>query len=374
MTKTINLTKQLVQIPSITPNDKGAQDILIKRLEAIGFVVEKLKFGKVDNFFARYGTVAPLFVFAGHTDVVPVGDEQHWNSPPFSPTITDGMLYGRGVADMKGSIAAMVVAVEGFLECNTDFNGSIGFLITADEEGDAIDGTKKVMQHLYDNGTKIDYCLVGEPSSAEKLGDTIKVGRRGSLNAKLQIIGKQGHIAYPQLACNPIPKAIAVLNNLCAKKWDNGNEYFEPTSMQISNINAGTGVTNVIPETVDIMFNFRYSSESNHIDLQNIVVEELVNANIKYSLDWQHSGAPFLTKKAHLVDVMSNSIFNITGIKTHLSTSGGTSDGRFIAPYGIQVVEFGVLNATIHQIDECAAIADLEQLSVIYSDILANIF
>ncbi len=370
----VKLAKELIKIPSITPNDNGTQELLIRRLLAIGFNIEKLPFAKVDNFFARYGKKEPLFVFAGHTDVVPVGDELAWNYSPFSAIENNGLLYGRGASDMKGAIASMVVAVEEFLLNNKEFNGSIGFLITSDEEGDAIDGTQKVVQYLNSKNINIDYCLIGEPSSSNILGDTIKNGRRGSLSGKLKIIGKQGHIAYPHLANNPIHLAINALNKLCNKTWDNGNKYFPASSFQISNISSGTGVGNVIPATCDILFNFRYCTETNHNELQNIVSKILDDIGLEYQLIWRHSGYPFLTKDGKLTKVVSNSIKKIMAINTKLSTTGGTSDGRFIAPFCNQVIELGVLNSTIHQVDECVAVDDLYKLSCIYKDILTNVF
>lgn len=372
MTPTIQLTKDLVRIASVTPDDKGAQDLLIKRLEKIGFSINKLRFGQVDNFWAQHGTQTPLLGFAGHTDVVPVGDETSWTHPPFIPVEKDGLLYGRGVADMKGGIAAFVVAVERFVADNPNHAGSIGFLITSDEEGIAVDGTVKVMAWLKDQGIKMDYCLVGEPSSTNTVGDVIKNGRRGSLNGKLTIIGKQGHIAYPHLANNPIHLAMSVLDKLCQHSWDEGNEYFPATSFQISNIKSGAGTTNVIPGTLEAVFNFRYCTEQTHTDLQNFVEKTLDDAGIEFSLEWTHSGHPFLTPKGHLVSVCSNAIKAVTGTITELSTSGGTSDGRFIALAGTQVIELGVCNATIHQVDECASIDDLNKLCDIYLNILEN--
>ena len=372
----IDLTKELVSIDSITPDDKGAQAILINRLEQCGFTVHKLRFGQVDNFFAHRGQLhpdIPLFVFAGHTDVVPVGDKFAWKTKPFEPTTKDGLLYGRGVADMKGAIAAMMVAVEQFVANHPNHQSSIGFLITSDEEGPAVDGTQKVMAWLDKQGIKINYCLVGEPSSSKVLGDMIKNGRRGSLNGKLTIIGKQGHIAYPHLANNPITLAMGVLDKLCQHQWDKGNQYFPPTGFQISNIHSGTGVTNVIPATIEVVFNFRYSTEQTQIDLQDFVEQTLNKAGLDYQIDWQHSGSPFLTPKGNLTDACIDAIKKTTGTKTQLSTSGGTSDGRFIALSGAQVVELGVLNTTIHQVNECASIADLTQLGDIYYHLLSNL-
>ncbi len=371
---TLQLAKDLIAIDSLTPNDKGCQRLMIDRLKKIGFEIKDLKFGEVDNFWAIRGNNdnSPVFVFAGHTDVVPVGGD--WQTDPFNPTVIDGMLYGRGAADMKGSLAAMVVATERFIADFPAHKGSIGFLITADEEGPAIDGTVKVCEHLKAQNQNVDYCLVGEPSSSKQVGDVIKNGRRGSLNGRLTIIGKQGHIAYPHLANNPIHLAMSALDELCDAAWDEGNEYFPKTSFQISNINAGTGVTNVIPGTMEVVFNFRYSTESTHEGLQQSVLEILDKHNFEYTLDWEHSGTPFLTPKGDLVNACVDAIKSVKRFESALSTSGGTSDGRFIAPIlAAQVVELGPLNATIHQVDECVNVQDLEDLSKIYYQLLKNI-
>ncbi len=370
---TLQLAKDLIAIDSITPNDKGCQTLMTNRLKKIGFEINNLKFGEVDNFWAIRGNdIAPVFVFAGHTDVVPVGG--NWKTDPFKPEVIDGMLYGRGAADMKGSLAAMITATERFIADFPAHKGNIGFLITADEEGIATDGTVKVCKYLKAQNQRVDYCIVGEPSSNKKLGDVIKNGRRGSLNAKLTLIGKQGHIAYPHLANNPIHLAISALDELCNTTWDRGNEYFPQTSFQVSNINAGTGATNVIPDTAEIMFNFRYSNKSSHKDLQQRVLAILDKHNLKYGIDWEHSGYPFLTPKGDLVNACIEAIKTTQGFESKLSTSGGTSDGRFIAPIlAAQVIELGPLNATIHQVDECVNIQDLENLSIIYYQILKNI-
>ncbi len=369
---TLQLAKDLIAIDSITPNDNGCQRLMIDRLKKVGFKVSSLKFGKVDNFWAWHGNYSPVFVFAGHTDVVPVGG--NWKTDPFKPEVINGILYGRGAADMKGSLASMMTATEQFVADFPEHKGSIGFLITSDEEGPAIDGTVRVCEHLKAQGQNVDYCLVGEPSSTQYLGDVIKNGRRGSLNGRLTLIGKQGHIAYPYLANNPIHLAIPVLDALCNELWDEGNDYFPATSFQISNINSGTGVSNIIPSTVEVMFNFRYSTESNYKDLQQRVLMILNQYNFEYKIDWEHSGYPFLTPKGDLVNVCIEAIKSVKGIDSELSTSGGTSDGRFIAPIlGAQVVELGPLNATIHQVDECVRVQDLEDLSIIYYKILKNI-
>ena len=373
MSATLELAKSLISRASVTPDDNGCQDLMIDRLEKIGFTIYPLKFGNVDNFWAVHGNNGPLFAFAGHTDVVPAGDNDAWESNPFEPTIKDGMLYGRGAADMKGSLASMVVATENFIEKNPNHNGIIAFLITSDEEGVAIDGTAKVMDFLKDNNQKIDFCLVGEPSSTAILGDVIKNGRRGSLNACLRVKGKQGHIAYPQLADNPIHLVTPALNQLCDEQWDNGNDYFPATSFQISNIHSGDKVTNVIPGEVEVMFNFRYSTETTKEELQKRVNDILDSHKLNFFVEWSHSGYPFLTPNGELVSACVDAIEKIKAIKPQLSTSGGTSDGRFISQEGTQVVELGPNNSTIHQVNESVSVQDLEDLTKIYSQVLTNI-
>ena len=373
MSATLELAKSLISRVSVTPDDNGCQALMIERLEKIGFTIYPLKFGDVDNFWAVHGNNGPIFSFAGHTDVVPAGDDDAWESNPFEPTIKNGMLYGRGAADMKGSLASMVVATENFIEKNPNHNGIIAFLITSDEEGVAINGTAKVMDFLKDNNQKIDFCLIGEPSSTAILGDVIKNGRRGSLNACLRVKGKQGHIAYPQLADNPIHLVTPALNQLCDEQWDNGNDYFPATSFQISNIHSGDKVTNVIPGEVEVMFNFRYSTETTKEELQKRVNDILDSHKLNYFVEWSHSGYPFLTPKGELVSACVDAIEKIKAIKPELSTSGGTSDGRFIAQEGTQVVELGPNNSTIHQVNESVSVQDLEDLSKIYSQVLTNI-
>ena len=373
MSATLELAKSLISRASVTPDDNGCQDLMIDRLEKIGFTIYPLKFGNVDNFWAVHGNNGPLFAFAGHTDVVPAGDDDAWESNPFEPTIKDGMLYGRGAADMKGSLASMVVATENFIEKNPNHNGIIAFLITSDEEGVAIDGTAKVMDFLKDNNQKIDFCLIGEPSSTAILGDVIKNGRRGSLNACLRVKGKQGHIAYPQLADNPIHLVTPALNQLCDEQWDNGNDYFPATSFQISNIHSGDKVTNVIPSEVEVMFNFRYSTETTKEELQKRVNDILDSHKLNFFVEWSHSGYPFLTPNGELVSACVDAIEKIKAIKPQLSTSGGTSDGRFISQEGTQVVELGPNNSTIHQVNESVSVQDLEDLTKIYSQVLTNI-
>ncbi|VAX05306.1 N-succinyl-L,L-diaminopimelate desuccinylase [hydrothermal vent metagenome] len=367
---TLALAKDLISRRSVTPEDAGCQELMIARLEALGFVIERLRFDDVDNFWARRGTSAPLYAFAGHTDVVPTGPEAQWQSPPFEPTVINGMLYGRGAADMKGSLAAMVTACERFVAAHPDHTGSIGFLITSDEEGPSINGTVKVIEHLESRGEKMDGCLVGEPSSTDVVGDVIKNGRRGSLGCTLTVHGVQGHVAYPHLADNPIHRIAPLLAELCAQEWDQGNEFFPATTFQISNINAGTGATNVIPGDAVVVFNFRYSTEVTHEQLQQQVQAIIDRHNLNHTIHWNLSGKPFLTASGALVDAAKAATQKINGVAAKLSTAGGTSDGRFIAPTGAQVVELGPVNATIHKIDECVAVEDLEKLSGMYEQML----
>ncbi len=370
---TQSLASELIARKSVTPADAGCQTLLAERLAAIGFAIEHLRFDDVDNLWARRGTDGPLLAFAGHTDVVPPGPADAWDSDPFTPEVRDGLLYGRGAADMKSSIAAMVTACERFVAAHPDHTGSIAFLITSDEEGPSINGTVKVIEQLEARGEKIDWCLVGEPSSRERTGDTIKNGRRGSLNGALQVRGKQGHVAYPQLADNPIHRAAPALAELAALEWDNGNDHFPPTTFQVSNIHSGDGTVNVIPGTVDILFNLRFSTESTVESIQARTHAILDSHALDYTLDWKLSGPPFLTPAGELVDAATAAIRQVTGLQTELSTSGGTSDGRFIAPTGAQVVELGPVNATIHQVNECVSISEINDLSVIYEEILKHL-
>jgi len=374
MSSTLELTKQLISQASVTPDDANCQNIIAQRLEAIGFNNQSLPYGDVINLWSTYGTAKPLFVFAGHTDVVPTGPEENWRFPPFTPTIDDGKLYGRGTADMKSSVAAMVTACERFFDKHPDIDGSVGFLITSDEEGPSINGTVKVIEHLTAEKIQIDWCLVGEPSSTNQMGDVVKNGRRGSLGAELKVKGKQGHVAYPHLAKNPIHAFAAAMNELTSTSWDNGNDFFPPTTFQISNINSGTGATNVIPADVDVVFNFRFSTETTSEKLQQEVEAILNKYDFEYNLKWTLSGQPFLTSEGKLLDAASRAIKKVVGIDTELSTAGGTSDGRFIAPTGAQVLELGPLNATIHQVDENVDIKELEQLSEVYEQILVELF
>ncbi|HQZ58295.1 MAG TPA: succinyl-diaminopimelate desuccinylase [Acinetobacter sp.] len=370
---TLELSLQLLRQPSVTPIDHDCQNIMAERLAKIGFNIENMRFEDVDNLWARRGTESPVFCFAGHTDVVPTGQLDAWNSDPFLPSIRDGKLYGRGSADMKTALAAMVVASERFVKKHPDHKGSIAFLITSDEEGPSINGTVKVVETLEARNEKMTWCLVGEPSSTHQLGDIVKNGRRGSLNGVLTVQGKQGHVAYPHLAQNPIHLASKALNELCEVIWDNGNEYFPATSFQISNIHSGTGATNVIPDTLEVTFNFRYSTELTADILKQRVMKILDQNQLNYHIDWTLSGLPFLTPVGELVTAAKKAIKNVTNVDTTLSTSGGTSDGRFIAPTGAQVLELGVLNATIHQINEHVNVADLEPLAEIYEQILENL-
>ena len=373
LSPTVQLAQALIQRQSVTPDDAGCQTLLIERLEKIGFITERLKFGDVENVWIRRGTTAPIFAFAGHTDVVPTGDEAQWTHPPFAGKITGDILWGRGAADMKGSLAAMVIACEAFIQNTPDHKGSIAFLITSDEEGPAKDGTVKVIEHLEARQEKIDWCLVGEPTSVDKLGDTIKNGRRGSLNGALTINGKQGHVAYPHLADNPIHRALTALASLPGKEWDKGNEFFPPTTFQISNINSGTGAENDIPGELKLQFNFRFSTESTPAQLKSAIHAVLDQSQLDYQLNWRLSGNPFITEPGNLTGAALAAIVDITGTPSNLSTSGGTSDGRFIAPTGAQVIELGPINATIHQIDELVSCQDLDQLSLIYEKILQGL-
>jgi succinyl-diaminopimelate desuccinylase len=367
---TLELACELIRRPSVTPDDRGCQQLLADRLQPLGFQVEHLRFGEVDNLWARRGVDTPLLVFAGHTDVVPPGPPEQWESDPFEPVIREGVLYGRGAADMKSSLAAMVTACERFIAANPGHRGSVGFLITSDEEGPAVDGTVRVVEHLQARSEHIDYCLVGEPSSEQELGDIAKNGRRGSLNGRLRIRGQQGHVAYPQLAENPIHRAAPALAELVGEHWDQGNKFFPPTTFQISNISGGTGAENVIPGELELMFNLRFSTESTAASLRSRVESILDRHRLDYDLQWKLSGEPFLTPAGELLDAASAAIRDITGRPTRLSTAGGTSDGRFIAPTGAQVLELGPINATIHKVNECVPAGSVEQLSGIYERIL----
>lgn len=370
MSKTLELAIDLLKRQSNTPLDAGCQELMISRLEPLGFKIERMRFGDVDNFYARRGTVGPLLVFAGHTDVVPTGPLDKWHTPPFEPTIKDGMLYARGAADMKTSLAAFITSIEDFIAENPDHKGSIGLLITSDEEGIAINGTVKVVEALKARGELIDYCIVGEPTSNKKVGDMIKNGRRGSLSGHLVVKGIQGHIAYPHLVKNPIHLVAPAIKDMVETIWDNGNEYFPPTSWQISNMNGGTGATNVVPGEVEILFNFRFCPELNGAgstekNLKSRVHAILDSHQLDYALEWEYS-PPYITPRGNLVDAISSAIEQAYGVIPELSTTGGTSDGRFIADICKQVIEFGPLNATIHKLNECVGVADIEPLQETY--------
>lgn len=363
----------LIRFPSVTPEDAGCQAWIASRLQSMGFTIEHLPFGKVSNLWAKRGNASPLFVFAGHTDVVPAGPLGDWKTPPFEPTVVQDILYGRGAADMKGSIAAMLAACAQFIAAYPDHAGAIAFLLTSDEEGPAIDGTRKVVEYLKNKGEVVDWCLVGEPSSEKKVGDTLKIGRRGSLNCSMTIAGKQGHIAYPHLSENPIHRALAALSALVDRMWDAGYPSFPSTAFQISNIHAGTGVTNVIPGSLEVTCNFRYSPAVTVEALQTQVQEILSQHDLRYTLDWSHSGAPFLTPPGKLLAATQSAIEKVQGITPLLSTDGGTSDGRFIVSLGCEVLECGPCNASIHQVDEHIALQDLAQLTEIYTHIMIRL-
>ncbi|MCK5893202.1 MAG: succinyl-diaminopimelate desuccinylase [Endozoicomonadaceae bacterium] len=370
---TITLACELISRPSVTPDDAGCQNLMAERLAPLGFMVEKLRYGDVDNLWLRRGNRGSVLAFAGHTDVVLSGPEDQWDSPPFTPTFRDGYLYGRGAADMKGSLAAMITAIERFLAKHPGHKGSIALLITSDEEGEAVNGTRKVMETLESRKEKINWCIVGEPSSTEQTGDVIKNGRRGSLTGELTIKGHQGHVAYPHRADNPIHRATPALTELTETVWDNGNDFFPATSFQISNLHAGTGVGNVIPGELDVMFNFRFSTELTDQQLRERTEELLKRHNLEYELNWTPFGQPFLTPDGPLIDATVTAIKEITGLNTQILTTGGTSDGRFIAPTGSQLVEIGPCNTTIHQINECVKVDDLDILSNIYEQIMINL-
>ena len=372
-TSPLDLAIELIARRSVTPDDAGCLGLIEERLAPLGFSFERIDAGRVSNLWTRRGTTRPLVCLAGHTDVVPPGNAAQWASDPFAPIMRDGMLTGRGAADMKSSLAAFVVAVERFVAARPGHSGSIALLLTSDEEGDATDGTVRVVEALKARGETIDHCIVGEPTSVERLGDTIKNGRRGSLSGRLVVRGIQGHVAYPERVRNPIHQAAPALAELAATRWDEGNDFFPPTSFQISNIHGGTGATNVVPDTVEILFNFRFSTASTAEGLKSRVLAVLDRHGLEYAIDWTLGGRPFLTPRGRLVDILGESIRSVTGIEPALSTSGGTSDGRFIADICPEVVEFGPCNATIHQANECVAVADLEPLARIYEEALKRL-
>jgi succinyl-diaminopimelate desuccinylase len=373
MSQALELTKDLISRRSLTPADEGCQSVLSQRLARIGFRIEALRFGEVTNLWARRSATPPLFCFAGHTDVVPTGPLDDWHSDPFVPEIRDGMLYGRGAADMKSGLAAMVTATEEFVDARPEHSGSIGFLITSDEEGPSIDGTRRVAELLRSRGEQIDWCLMGEPSSEVSVGDTIKVGRRGSLSGRLTVHGVQGHIAYPQLASNPVHALAPALAELVGRSWDEGTEQFQPTSFQVSNLNAGTGAPNVIPGELKARFNLRYSPAQTLEKLKQTVEDILRRHGVRYTLDWYLSGEPFYTPPGTFSSAVATAVAEVTGVAPRLSTSGGTSDGRFIAPLGAQVVELGVVNATIHKVNECVRVADIDALHRMYCNLLRRL-
>ena len=373
MSSTLDFARNLIRQPSVTPDDAGCQDLIAEALQPAGFKAEFLTYGEVRNVWLRRGQVDPLLVFAGHTDVVPTGPIEQWHYPPFGATVQDGILHGRGAADMKGSLAAMVTACQQFVVNHPNHRGSIALLITSDEEGPANNGTVKVVEMLCDREEIIDWCVVGEPTSREQTGDVIKNGRRGSLGGKLTIQGVQGHVAYPHLADNPIHRAADIVTRLTAQTWDEGNEFFPPTTFQVSNLNSGTGASNVIPAQAELDFNLRYSPESSVESIKERVNALCLQVCTDYEIDWSRPNLPFQTQPGELVDAASAAIYAVTGLTTDLSTEGGTSDGRFIAPTGAQVIELGPVNRTIHQINEQVAVADLETLAIIYQKILENL-
>jgi succinyl-diaminopimelate desuccinylase len=369
---TLELACELIRRRSLTPDDAGCQALIAGRLARAGFTTEILRFGEVDNLWLTHGSGAPLFVFLGHTDVVPTGPECEWTSAPFEPVVRDGFLYGRGAADMKGSVAAMVTALERFVSGHAQHRGTVALLLTSDEEGIGVDGTKRVIERLVAQGTHIDWCLVGEPSSLESVGDTIKNGRRGSLTGLLTVYGVQGHVAYPSLADNPIHRVLPPLAELCATEWDRGNEFYPATTFQVSNISAGTGADNVIPGSLEVIFNFRYSTSVTEEQLAERVERVLNGAGLRYQLEWLPGSRPFLTPSGPLLDVVRDTIRELTGRTTNVATTGGTSDGRFVAPTGAEVIELGPVNRTIHKVDECVRVEDLDVLSLMYERIAAR--
>jgi len=369
----VELASQLIARPSVAPEDSGCQALIAERLARAGFRIEPMRFGDIENLWARRGDGGPLLCFAGHTDVVPTGPVERWRTPPYDPVIDGGFLHGRGSADMKGGLAAMVVAAERFVSAHPHHPGSLAFLITGDEEGPSIDGTAKVVERLSARGERIDWCLLGEPSSETRLGDTLRHGRRGSLSAKLTLKGMQGHVAYPERAVNAIHRALPLLSELAATKWDDGNADFPPTTFQISNLHAGVGTNNVIPGEAEVRFNLRYSTASSYESLTARIEKMLKAHRIEHTIEWKDAGRPFLTARGRLIDAVSGCVRSTLGVTPKLSTGGGTSDGRFIAPTGAEVVELGPLNATIHQADERVAIADLEQLAEVYERVGAEL-
>jgi succinyl-diaminopimelate desuccinylase len=373
MSDTVDLTAALIRLPSVTPDDAGCMDLIAARLEPLGFQREQLDFGETRNLWLRRGEADPLLVFLGHTDVVPPGALEDWDTPPFEPVFREGFLYGRGAADMKSGVAAMTTALARFAARHPGHRGSLGLLLTSDEEGAGTDGVAKVMQAFAARGDRIDWCVIGEPSSFDRLGDVIRVGRRGSLCGVLTAFGTQGHVAYPDKADNPIHRAAPALAELAAEIWDQGNEFFPPTSFQISNIHSGTGAENIVPGRLEVLFNFRYSTASTEAELKRRTHAILDRHGLRYRLDWRLSGAPFLTTRPELVAAVQAAVAAVTGQSARPDTGGGTSDGRFVAPTGAEVVELGPLNGTIHKVNEQVAVADIDALSAIYERILENL-
>jgi succinyl-diaminopimelate desuccinylase len=375
MTSTLDLARQLVSRPSVSPADGGCQELLIARLEPLGFNVERLRFGNVDNFWAlREGGPGPVLCFAGHTDVVPAGPLEHWHSDPFEPVIRDGQLFGRGAADMKSGIAAMVTAAEEFIATQPQFKGAIAFLVTSDEEGPSVDGTRRVVELLASRGQRIDFCIVGEPSSQKFFGDTIRIGRRGSLSGKLTVHGKQGHVAYPDLADNPIHRVAPAIADLAARTWDQGSEHFPPTTFQVSNLNAGTGASNVIPGELHARFNLRWSPVQTLDGLKAGVAEVLDRHRLRYTLEWSAADLPYYSPPRRLAPIAQAVVREIAGRTPEMSTGGGTSDGRFFAPMGAEIIELGVCNRTIHMVDECCSVEDVDLLHRTYVAVLKRVF
>lgn len=373
MSDTLALTRELMMRPSVSPEDSGCLDLIADRLERLGFKVEPMPFGPVRNLWARRGDRAPILCFAGHTDVVPSGPREEWQTDPFDPVIREGTLFGRGAADMKSGLAAMVTAFERFVERHPDHAGSLAVLFTSDEEGPSIDGTRRVIEVLEARGEKLDWCVVGEPTSSQRVGDTVKIGRRGSLSGKLTVHGVQGHVAYPHLADNPVHALAPALAELTTREWDKGNEFFQPTTFQISNVSAGTGAPNVIPGELKARFNLRFSTEQTVERLQKTIIEILDRHSVNYTLEWFVSGLPFFTPPGRLSAAVCKAVRDVAGIEPEFSTTGGTSDGRFIAPTGTQVVELGVVNATIHKVNECVSVADIDRLSLMYERVMEEL-
>jgi succinyl-diaminopimelate desuccinylase len=375
MSETLELTKELIRRRSVTPDDAGCQEMLAARLERAGFSVERMRFGDVDNLWAIHrGGDGPVACFAGHTDVVPPGPREKWQSDPFEPAVRDGVLYGRGAADMKSGVAAMTTAAEDFVASRPAYGGAIAFVLTSDEEGPSVDGTRRVVDALRRRGQRIDYCIVGEPSSQLRFGDTVRIGRRGSLSGRLSVQGVQGHVAYPDRALNPIHAVLPALVELAARRWDEGNAHFPPTSFQVSNLSSGTGATNVIPGELSAQFNLRWSPVQSLDGLKQAVAEVLTRHRLEYSIDWFEASLPYFTTQDRLSGVVADAVESVAAIRPEFSTGGGTSDGRFFGALGAEVVEFGLLNQTIHKVDECCAVADLDRLRRVFAETLRRLF